>query len=221
MSTRRRTTTRRVTRKRTPGTYAMRKTARIEAKKVVSRETESKLWDGRMAQTAQDWDGLAVDMFSNPSAATQITQSVGEGGYLGSKITPVYIQCNYQWIYSDVTNIVTVFIIQTKGLFNPIGLDLTNVLQSTANAQAPLSMTDWSYNDRFRVLARRIHYLNNTDRLNLTGSFRIPRSKLVRTTFADAAGTHESGAIYLCMISDSSDAGPTFGAQWRIHYKDA
>lgn len=222
MSTYRRRTVKRTSRRRA-GNTKMRRVARYEAKKVVNRNIENKMWDGRMSLTNIDYNGLTVRLFTNPSAGTTIAQGTASNSYIGQKVRIMYLQLMVQMIYADLTNMGTVIVFQTKGLFSPAGSDMTNVFESTGNDSAPLSFPDRAYNDRFRVIARKTYGVSTNGPSNVIFKFKLkPHQFKYITSFNDASGTQEAGDLYVGIVSDSSiTTPPQFNAQWRVYYKDA
>lgn len=194
--------------------------ARQEVKKEIKKDLEMKYWDGRIpAGTVTDSNGTVVRIVTDPVAGTTISQGPGDDQYIGTKITPKYLQFNYQVINGDAENLYTVIIFQTIGLFQPVGNAMTNVFQSTGNTSAPLSFPDRQFNDRFRILYRDTFniqsYVPQHTRLVKLKNFRPMK-------FSDNAGTAENGDIYIGLISDSTATShPGIIAQWRLYYVDA
>lgn len=217
----RRTTKRRTYKRR--GNNATHRIARYEAKKVVDRAIENKMWDGRLVLAGVDNNGVTYRLFTNPSAATTIAQGTGSDQYIGQKIRVMYVFFMLQGIYADATNMITVVIWQNKGLFAPAGSVMTNVFQSTGNDSAPLSFPDREYNDRFRILARKTFAVSQNGPSNHIIKIKLrPKKIRMNTSFNDNAGAAEAGDLWFGIISDSSAVTPpTVNAQWRVYYKDA
>lgn len=197
--------------------------ARREARKVFNRNTETKKFDGSLAHNGAnvDYNGVIYAVTRDVSAGTQIVQGTEENEYIGTTIKPVHLQIRFAMSPGDSTNLVTVVVLQMKGLFNPVGDQMTNILQSTGNSTAPLSPFDRAYQDRFRVLYRKTFSLSSQDISIQSHSIQIGYSKLAKLFFQDDAGAIESNGIFLGFISDSSAAvHPLIRAAWRLHYKD-
>lgn len=199
--------------------------ARSQALKVVNKNIESKLYNGKLALsgTTIDYTGTMYSIFSDVPAGTTITQGVAQSQYIGEKIRPTHISVRYALTNesADTNNIMTCVIIQAKGASLPGG-SFVNIFQSVGNVSAPLSPFSDDYDDRFRVLYRKTVSLTlGTDNLR-TYKVNIPYNKLAPIVFLDPAGTIEANGIYIGWISDSGIAvHPTVRAQWRLFYKDA
>jgi len=220
MSTRRRTTTRRPRRRVQRNNNAMHRVARYEAKKVVNRTVESKMWDGATAR-AVDYTGSVFRAFTNPSTAVTIAQGTGDDAYIGSKVKVMYLTGHFQWVVGDTTNVATLIVFQDKGSFAPA--DMTNVFQTIATSTAPLSFPNRAFNDRFRILYRKTIALNSVGTSNRIMTVKLKPNKFrYPVCFSNTTGTAESGDIYFGVISDSAAVThPTFDGQWRVYYKDA
>lgn len=196
--------------------------ARRTVQNALRKNIEIKYFNARNGTSDNiDWEGLVYAIYYNPSGANTIVQGVNENQYVGKCIHTKHLTINYQFVFSDVTNIVSIVVFQSIGSFSPLGGTMENVFQSTTNALAPLSFPDQVYNQRFRILARRIHHLDNNNMLNVTGTIRLHSNKMRPTYFSDNAGTYENGGLYLGVISDSSDGGPQFTYQLRAYFTDA
>lgn len=218
MSTRRRTTRprRRVARR----NNNMHTIARQEARKVVNRNVESKMWDGSTAR-AVDYTGSVFRVFENPAGATAIAQSTTDNGYIGSKVKVMYLTGHFQVVVGDTTNVITLVVFQDRGSFAPA--DMTNVFQQVGTSVAPLSMPNRAFNERFRILYRKTVALNSVGTSNRILTVKLKPNKFrYPVCFSNTTGTAESGDIYFGTISDSAAVThPSLDGAWRVYYKDA
>lgn len=198
-----------------------RRIARQEAKKVVAKEIESKIYDGSTADVGVDYSGTSAvwSMTADPVAGTAMTQGISDYQYLGSKINPTHLTVRGLWTHvATENNMVRVILVQVIVSGTPT---LANLLESVGNIRAPLSPYDRTYNDTYRVLADRM-YTTNDQRPIVPFKIKVPGKKLRFIHFADGSGTVERGAIYLCAISDSAVAShPSIQFVHRMFYKDA
>lgn len=204
----------------------MEKAARKAVKQAIHAEIEDKIWDGSVALAGAnvDYTGVVYGMFSDVPTASTIVQGANISQYIGQKVTPTSIEIRYCWIntLADTTNLCTVIVFQSIGSFAPTGGVMTNVLQSTANFSAPLSPLDLSYDNRFRVLYRKVVDLSQSGQDIVQHTVFIKRKNLRQVHFSDGAGSYESQGLYIGFISDSSVAvHPLVRCQWRIRYEDA
>lgn len=192
----------------------VRKVARAEAKKVVARAVETKVYDYSASAQAIDYtNGLVV------SATTTMTRGTAENQYIADKIHPVGVRLSMQYTRADATQMLRLIIIQNKGGGVPL---LNTLLAATGNITAPLSPYDLNYNDTYRVLYDKLVSMDSIRGTTMTSIVKIPAKKLRQLTFNDGAGTVEAGGIYFCWISDSAVAAhPTVDYRFRFYYKDA
>lgn len=196
------------------------KVARLEAKKVIKKTIETKMFDGATTtSTTVDYSGVVFPMLADPSGSVTIQGGISDNQYIGTKITLSGIRLRYAVTVADTYNMVRIIVIQTKGGYIPSsGAD---ILQSVSNIRAPLSDFEIDYENRYTVLYDKLLDLANVGDNIKTRTVWISGKKLRRVTFVDMAGTVEDGGIYMLAISDSSSGNPGFLAYWRDHYKDA
>lgn len=205
--------------KKGPKANTTRKIARIEAKKVISREIETKHIDGVLAVTNFDYTGVQYNMTTDPNGGTSMSQGVSENQYIGATIRPTHIDCRYTFGVGDATNIVRMIVVQVRANDSPT---MANILQSVGNVRAPLSSYDQAYEGRWRVLLDRTYDLNGVAKPFITGRFRIKGSALNQIHFSDGSGTLERGCVWIGFISDSAlSTHPSVQAYWRLFFKDA
>lgn len=208
---------RRYVRKRRPAraknTY-VRKVARYEAKKVVARQIETKIYDTNATAQAIDYTtGVIVSPTAN------IIRGVGENNYIADAITPVGISFRCQLMRADSTQLIRIIVIQNKAGGVPL---LSTLLQSVGNVTTPLSPLDIDYNDTYKVLYDRLISMDSIRGTTYPLTIRIPRKKLRLLKFLDTTGGIEKGGIYFCFISDSAIANhPTLDYRCRFYFKDA
>lgn len=222
---RNKTQTVRVVQKKTEQEKKMRRIATSQAKKVVNRNIESKIYDGNLPLAGDnvDYDGRLFYATEDPQTATNIVQGIGQGQYIGEEIRPTHL--SVRWSASndlaDATNMVTFVIIQAKGAFTSLG-SMANILQSTGNVSAPLSPFDVDFDDRFRVLHRKTIALSQVGPDNRVFKVNIGYNMFQKIVFNDASGTIEANPIIMGFVTDSGAAvHPIIKAKWRLHYKDA
>jgi len=216
----RRTTRKRVARRRPARSNNVRAIARQEAKKAVARTVESKTFDGAVATIGVDYTGTSTVWSAtlDSSTAVSITQGVSESQYLGAWIQPTYLMIRGTVTLADTTNMIRFIVVQDRAAGVPT---LANVLQSVGNARAPLSAFEVDYNSTYRVLADRLIALTVSDTFKVF-KVKLGKKLLQRIHFNDAGGTLERGGIYMMAISDSAAAvHPSIQLYWRLHYKDA
>lgn len=221
----RRVKTVRVQKKKTEQEKKMTRIAQVQARKVVNRNIESKLYDGNLPLSGQtvDYNGVLFYAYEDPQTGTIMSQGAGQGQYIGEEIRPTHL--SVRWAVStnlaDPTNLVTFVIIQAKGSFVH-GADMSNILQSTGNTSAPLSPFDQDYDDRFRVLHRKTVALSQVGPDNRVFKVNIGYNMFQKIVFSDASGTQEANPIIMGFITDSGVAvHPLILCKWRLHYKDA
>lgn len=196
-----------------------RKIARQEAKKVVNRTIESKIYDGVIAATGIDYTGQTFPMTANNQGVSAIAQGSGDANYIGSKITPTHLTIRGNWVCVDVQNMVRCIVVQVIGGGIPT---TSTVLASVTNVRAPLSPLERDYDKTFRVLADRTWQLSTTDRIATAFKIKIGMKHLRPIWFNDAAGSVERGGLYLLVISDSAAAShPVIQVYHRMFFKDA
>lgn len=210
---------RRTMRKKVSKNDYVHKVARQEARKVVKREIETKMYD-------HEFVGLTIDYSASTtvkSLTTGMVQGTDDSEYLGRKIKPSYIQIRGIIARSDSTNVIRMVVLQDK--VSGVALTGATIWQSVGNQRAPFSPFERQYNDTFKVLAdRTFNFSDKIDGQQLTRIFKIkiPGSIMRPITFRDTIGTLESGGLYIAFISD--DGGfvlPSVDFKWRISYKDA
>lgn len=196
------------------GANYTRQIARAEAKKVVAKSIETKMFDHSAAAQAVDWNTGVV-----ASVTTGIGRGTGEGDYIGDKITPCGLSVRLQLTRADATQLIRILVIQNKAGGIPL---LSTLLQSVANATAPLSPLDNDYENTYRVLYDKTWSMDSVRGTSTQARITIPRHKFRSLVFNDQFGTIEKGGIYLCAISDSGAAAhPVLDYRMRFYYRDA
>lgn len=200
---------------------AVRRVARAEAKKVLNKAVESKIFDGAVPTAGVDWlgTGNVWNVTSDPSSGTLMTQGTGLNQYVGTVMRPTYLMIRWQMAPADPTNMLRILVIQDLAGGIPT---VPNVLQSTGNVRAPLSALDTRFDNTYRVIADRTFSLDTTTAVQRVGKIKIGMRQLRPVHFLDAIGTLEKAGIYILAVSDSGVAAhPTLQLYWRLHYKDA
>lgn len=181
------------------------------------RRGETKSYDGRMSVNP-DYNGLIYSLYTNVAAGTAITQGTTSSQYLGDSITPLFVTVRLAATVADSYNIVSYVLLQMIG--GGTLATATEVYQSTGNTQAPLSAITKTRKKSWNILAHKTVYLDTYNAVKVT-KLKVPISRLVDTEFSDAAGTVNSGNIYLAIISDSAAVThPGVLGYWRVTYSD-
>lgn len=201
-----------------------RRIARQEVKKEVGRYIETKYVDSYAtgAVTAIPAVGTLFSVHGTYASGSfvPIVQGLDNGQYIGTKINPRYLKVRYAMDVADTSNVVSMVVIQSKGLWGNNG-DMTNVYEVTGTVNAPFSAVSTEFADRFRVLYRREIVLDTDDPTKI-GSIKIGPKKLRKMTFTAGTGSVESGHIMVGFISDSTAVThPAVRLSWRFYYKDA
>lgn len=197
----------------------IRRVARSEARKVVNKTIESKMFDGSKGTIGIDYTTgvvipLLVDQFG-----VAITQGTRDDQYIGSKINISYFMMRFDLVFGDAINVVRMLIIQDLVSGVPTA---ANVFQSVGNTRAPQSPLDRQFDKTYRVLYDHTFSLDSNCNPQRIGKVKLGMRKFRPVFFNDAIGTVEKGGIYAVMISDSAIApNPSYQGWWRIHYKDA
>lgn len=206
----------------------MRKVARQEAKKVINREVETKIWEGAGTSSTVSILGanfVMTETYSPWPTPVLIQQGSGDNQYIGDKIRPYYLEIRYDIVNAstDKYNVVGIMVMQARGAFLINHIDAGSFWTGYNTIFAPISYTPTAFDDRYKMLARRTHSVAPDQQNNVvTGYIRIPGKRLTRIGFQDNIGTVESGKIWVTAISDSLAAShPTLNITWRLHYKDA
>lgn len=212
--------------------------AKSVVKREMSKQLETKFWEGILFNSTPVPDegveisaiGFNVNLLATypigPVAfPTQIAQGDGVHGYIGNRISPKYLVIHYALDYlpsGDTTNIVSIMVMQAKGNFLFDSVSAVNQYSQSTTIISPLSFPNNDFNDRFRVLARRILNLNSDNITNRTGTITIKLNRLTNVHFKESDGTIEAGTLNMSLISDSvSEDHPSIRAVWRVYYKDA
>lgn len=219
---RRYTKRRRYTRRKNTSTTA--RIARREAYKAINRRTETKMIDGSVsgAITAISAFGSLFSLHGTYASGTfvPITGGIAVNDYIGQWIKPSYLKLKWALEVADGSNIITIMVIQSKGIWTNTG-DMQNILQNVNTTSAPLQPVDTQYSSRFRVLYRRMVKVDSDDPTT-TGSIKIGPRKLRKMHFADEFGDIESGHLMIGFISDSTAVThPTLRMVHRLYYKDS
>lgn len=213
------------------GSKTMRTVARREAKQVLKRQVETKFFDGRfddvpgVSATSISYTGFNAYMTDDWSSGSPLSmvQGTDQNDYIGRTIRPIYLQIRYivTMNSADVINTVSLMVMQAKGLFTASAISAANQYQYANTTTAPVSPIHRDYNDRLRVLGRRI-ITGDADDLVHHGKITVKMNRLQPIRFNDTTGGVESNPLFLSLISDSVAANhPTIRATWRLYYKDA
>lgn len=234
--------TRRVSRKRTyrrtSGSKTMHKVARLEAKKVIKKEIETKMFEGSSSLSAVngpqlvDNNGINLHLTKDyilapvtTSNGTSIDQGVLSSQYIGLAITPTYLSINVTIINpggmtADAYNVLSFMVIQGKGLFIFDQVSTSNQLTYNDTVAAPIGFVPREYNDRYRILYHKRITMDADDPVK-TFNIRISGKKLRKIHFSNGLGTIEANPIALSIVSDSEvSPHPTLYATWRLYFKD-
>jgi len=201
----------------------VRKIANQEARKVIRKNVETKMYDGVIASIESDWDGAAYSATYNLASATSMVQSTTDFGYIGNKIQPFMYQARIRFTNTgneDTSfNTVRVIVLQVIGGGVPSPL---NVLASVGNERTTLSAYDRNYRDTYRVLYDRLMIINYDSDAAKVLKLTIKKG-LGPITFADTLGTIQQGGLYLVIYSDEDSilTSPSINAYHRLYYKDA
>lgn len=185
------------------------------ASRVVNRALETKHEDKLQDATNIDFTtGFLLNLSTN-------TQAVDETAYIGGTVTPTKLIVNYTISAGDTNNIVHVVVIQMKG---PSAPTVSLVFQTLTVSTTPLQELDLAFKDAYTLLAQRRHLVIAAESTEqLISRIVIPRKKMRKIHYADAAGASEDGSIWLLAISDDTVGGtnPQIKFATRLAYKDA
>lgn len=194
------------------------KVARQEARKVVNGAIETKMYDVDQVADAVNWDGFA-GLGNVYSLTLGQIRGLAENQYIADSITPVGIVIRYKLTIGDATQLMRMVLIQNKAGGVPL---ITTVFQNVGTANAPLSPLNNNYQNTYRVISDKLFSLDGIRNNIISGTWRIPWSKLRKLYYNDAIGTIEKGGIYLCIVSDSGAIpNPTIQFHSRLYFKDA
>lgn len=189
--------------------------ARIEAKKVVSKKIESKVNDRNNDAFNITFNGSFFAM------AGLMTQGVGQEQYIGDSIMPTHLRIRWTGEAGSTTNnMLRVIVLQDKAAGGtPTAATL---LESAGTLITPISPFYLGYNETYNILYDEFFVLNaGTDSAKISGDIRIPGRKLRKISYQDAIGTVTTGGLWLCFFSDGL-ASPVYGQFYsRLYYKDA
>lgn len=200
-----------------PQEKRIRKVVKSELKK----EIEHK-WYDRWSTGNADNSALAI-----ASPMTGFVRGTGVSNYIGSSIRPTSLEIRGQLLATDApANIMRMTIIQDRT--TSAGGPTLGTLYNTALGAPPIfAPFNKDFSDTYTLIKDKIFLLTNdgAGASNfLPRNFRIFISgkKLRNLKFTVAAGTADSGAIWICFVSDSSVAAhPTWNMTTRLNYTDA
>lgn len=202
-----------------------RRIARVEAKKVLSKQLETKFHDIHYHDTTGvSYAGTAYGLIDG------INQGIGDNQVIGDRIRPVGIRIGWKASNAstgDNTQLFRIVVVQFKGVTS--APSASGIFQSTSNVEAPLSPYDAAYNDTFRVLYdKTFSMVAGTSTSTKTGVIKINQRQLRNLNITwdgsspPAPLRYENGALYMFTISDSSvSSHPEFDYDSRVYYKDA
>jgi hypothetical protein len=196
-----------------------RQVARQEAKKIIIRQAESKMWDGATPfPTTVSCFGDVWNLLEDPSGGTIMTQGTGLTQYIGESITPSHIVIRWNAKASDSYNTIRILVFQVKNDWTPIA---PIILQSTGNIRTPLSALDTDSMARMRILYDTMFTVNAAGPEARSGRITLPMKKIRKVTFEDPNGNYEDGGLWMVVYTDSTGSpDPDFNAYWRVYYKD-
>lgn len=206
--------------KKTKVTYT-RKVARQEARKVVSKNIETKHFYARFSTLVNiNSAGSVFDLFVDPNSGTVISQGTGRSQYIGDTVKPVRIGLRFIAEANSLNyNVYTVMLLQVKGGGIPAP---ANILQSAGNLLTPLSYIDSTYGDTFRVLARKTFTIQNNGNGTISkyGTMSVFGKALRNVHFVTPANIASANGLFLAIYTDSA-VGTAIGCEWEVAYKDA
>lgn len=196
------------------------KRIRRVVKSELKKEIEAK-WFDRVSTGNADSASLAV---SNP--LTGFIRGASANTYIGNSIRPIGLEIRGQLIAADSPgNTMRMVIIQDK---TTSAAPTLGTLFNTSLGAAPIfSPFNKDYVDTYRILKDKTFLLTNDGAGSsnfLPRNFRIfiSAKKLRKMTFTTSSGNPDSGAIWICFVSDSSVVvNPSWAMTMRLNYTDA
>lgn len=180
-------------------------------KREMNRQIESKIFD-------QGLNGVGMNsvVLNVLDVTSGISRGTGDNQFIGDKISPTYLMGRFSLTLGDTTNICRLMVIQNIG---PVTTPTMGVMFQ--NLVSPwLSPLNTDNDNKYRVLYDKIYSLDAAHVVR-TGKIKINSKKLRPITYV-AAGTVETGAIYIVALSDSAAVvDPQLNLRTRLHFKDA
>lgn len=194
----------------------MRTIAKAEARKALKRELEVKYTDSNASLQAIDAaTGYFYELTQNLAKGTG-----AENAYVGTKISPRYLEVRGTIAGGDSFNYVRLLLIQSKTANPPT---IASIFDLSGSALAPFSFLNRDYTSTYKTLGSRlIKLVDGSDVAVRPFVFRIPVKKLSPIHFLTGSAPRTAGLVWLCAVSDSTaSAHPTISFQARLTYTDA
>lgn len=194
----------------------VRSIARMEAKRVLSREVEAKYTDfGVSSQSISANPGYFAELTSNLVKGTAT-----ENEYIGTKITPKYLQIRGTIMPGDTANYVRLFLIQSKAANTPT---VSSIWDTYGTITAPFAFLNRDYTSTYRLLASRLIKVVDSSEIEVRPFvISVPAKKMSQVHFLTGSNAVSFGPIWLCAVSDSTAAAhPNITFFSRLTYSDA
>lgn len=197
--------------------------ARSEVKKALNKTIETKNFYCRQNPLLNpQYTGIVINLLQDAATVTSLSQGTGRNNFIGDTIDPVYISCKYlcqALIPANSFYTYRIILLQVIGGNIPTA---TNVLSSVGNVMTPYSPYDPTYRSTFRVLYDRMHIINEKSENAVSGTIKVPSSKLRKVEFVGtSAASISKNGIYMYVYTDSATVNPIFGFQSVVAFKDA
>jgi len=203
-------------RKRNANNKPLRKIARAEARKVLSREIETKYTDHTAANQSVDASvGKFFELTENIAKGTG-----AENSYIGTKITPKYLEVRGAVGVGDSFNYVRVFLIQSKTANAPT---VTSIFDLSGSLIAPFAFLNRDYTMTYKLLGSKLlKVVDGSENSVRPFFFRVSARKLSQVHTLTGSSARTAGLIWLCAVSDSTAAAhPTMSYMARLSFTDA
>lgn len=194
----------------------MRTIAKAEARKALKRELEVKYSDSNASSQAIDAaTGYFYELTQNLAKGTG-----AENAYVGTKISPRYLEVRGTITGADGYNYVRLLLIQSKTANPPT---ISSIFDLSGSITAPFSFLNRDYTSTYKTLGSRlIKTVDGSDVAVRPFVFRISTKKLSPVHFLTGSSPRTAGLLWICAVSDSTTvAHPTITFQARLSYTDA
>lgn len=195
--------------------------ARMEAKKVINGELESKTYDEELTAAT------SVDSATGyvASLCAGITRGTADNNFVGDVIDPTHLRIRMAINGNDSTNVIRVVLFQYKG---GGGTPTLGTVFDGSVGFSYLSPYASNYSELFNILFDEMYTtVGNGTASNCAANsallvdIRVPSKKLRKVHFTSSAAL-SSGDIWLIVASDSAAAShPTIKYSSRLYFKDA
>jgi len=195
---------------------SVRSIARTEAKRAIAREIEVKYTDfGAASQSISATTGYFAELTANLVKGTG-----SENAYIGTKISPKYLQVRGTIMPGDAANYVRIFLIQQKAANDPV---IESIWDTSGSLSAPFAFLNRDYTSTYRLLASRLIKVVDSSELEVHPFvISISAKKMTQMHFLTGENTPSYGPIWLCACSDSTAAAhPNITFFSRLTYADA